>query len=709
MLLFLKVAPNIFLVRVNLRLHLDLLMASGNSFHGLIYEFPGIGVDKFNLNMEFYLLTHHHADHLVGLKNQSFLNRFYCTKATKILLMLDPGFKHILPYCVPLEFKTYQIPYNDGHVKLSLVDSYHCPGSTMFLIEGQGKAVLVTGDVRAEDWWLQETLKRNPILLPYISGVKKLDNIYLDSTFAYRGEPFIEIPSNSLGISMMAQLLKEFPKDDEDIQFYFMDHTSGFEEGWASIINSFNASVQIQDDLNKRISKLKSFDLNSTLLFDLQKNEGLPRFNISKNFEGCKLPIRINQCIAFNILDWIGALFPVNLASLTDEEHRSLEEVAETSKGHKAYEFRSRIWLLPYGGKELLPTSIKFLFSRHSSYSETRNLVSLFKPIQVYPCSGVSRTTWKNGFSMKRIFGDLCSGEFQYDKEMLKMYGEPLVGPRTVIKINRWEFLDCQNELELANRLEDDIQNNSSFIPIKDFEFKGIGYSKFHSDYVKRCMDMKLQTIIAGRGEESYIQRISEYQRMYSEMRTEMAANFHQKKVFLGYNDESDFEESSFDNASEDSRSSENTELAGRNTKLGQDTPIDVTVCESTLGGDAWGSTKVEKAIHLYHSAPNIATAKVETSVSFSKKGKRPYEDTIDTKSPKIKTHSVKPTLKRSHSDFKIRIRSSFDSQELSFQGLFSEVSKSCLNIDANHINQISTTLQDDPSVWFSFKLGSVN
>ena len=52
------------------------------------------------------------------------------------------------------------------------------------------KMYWITGDVRAESWWTLSLIK-NPHLFPYITGLKTLDQIYLDTTFSYRGEPYI--------------------------------------------------------------------------------------------------------------------------------------------------------------------------------------------------------------------------------------------------------------------------------------------------------------------------------------------------------------------------------------------------------------------------------------------------------------------------------------------------------------------------------------
>ena len=40
----------------------------------------------------------------------------------------------------------------------------------------------LTGDI-AESWWL-ESLKRHPVLLPYFTGLKTLNTVYLDTTHA---------------------------------------------------------------------------------------------------------------------------------------------------------------------------------------------------------------------------------------------------------------------------------------------------------------------------------------------------------------------------------------------------------------------------------------------------------------------------------------------------------------------------------------------
>lgn len=84
-------------------------------------------------------------------------------------------------------------------IRVTCIDANHCVGAAMFLIEGDGKAILYTGDIRAEVWWVN-SLVQNPVLLPYTLGPRRLDCIYLDTTFATKNQPYREFPSKAAGI-----------------------------------------------------------------------------------------------------------------------------------------------------------------------------------------------------------------------------------------------------------------------------------------------------------------------------------------------------------------------------------------------------------------------------------------------------------------------------------------------------------------------------
>uniref|UniRef100_V5ETZ4 DNA repair metallo-beta-lactamase domain-containing protein n=1 Tax=Kalmanozyma brasiliensis (strain GHG001) TaxID=1365824 RepID=V5ETZ4_KALBG len=162
-----------------------------------------------------YLLTHIHTDHLKGLDRPGITAPIYCSAATKQLLLKyerqktriekdrdGTTTKHIgvvRPYAhlrvtdghatARSKLSGYQstsldllhpLPYNvptkvqytpTSTVTLTLIESNHMFGGTMFLIQGSQGAVLHTGDMRAEEWWC-EALTRNPFLSPYLCWSK---------------------------------------------------------------------------------------------------------------------------------------------------------------------------------------------------------------------------------------------------------------------------------------------------------------------------------------------------------------------------------------------------------------------------------------------------------------------------------------------------------------------------------------------------------
>lgn len=532
--------------------------STGNTFNGLIKEFPGLGVDKFNTLAKVYLLTHCHSDHLCGLRNKSFDSIVYCSETTKRLLTLDPSFRNVLPFIKPLEMNVpFTLTLNGEDLTITLIRAYHCPGATMFLIEGADKNVLYTGDIRAENWWV-ESLFKNPSLFPYTSGLKVLDNIYLDTTFIYRGEPFIEIPLNNEGISVVTLLLKSYPRDDPDIQFYFVDSTSGFEEAWAQITNCLEGTLHTSDENRLRIELLNSNQLYphyGVVLNDLinkpESNNCNLKFHACGKYLGScmsdspRFPIRIKQCIDFNILDFAGVFCPIPLSNLSSFEiNKELKALGKTVKGNIFYEFRGRKWLCKKEGSELLPADIKLIFSRHSSYTECRNFVSKFKFRDVYPCTE-SENTWLRGMSMSRLFGDLVYNPslsdiplLSYDMAKSLEYQSPdsIITNRPIQIINRWNFSQCINEVKFVKSFLLSIKGNScesSIMNSNKFHFEGqkfiskLDFSKYTEDekkfYNERKNDMDLQKIIVSRGDAWYRKLMEDLHMLYSKFHNNIA------------------------------------------------------------------------------------------------------------------------------------------------------------------------------------------
>ncbi|GAA6009631.1 hypothetical protein JCM10207_004132 [Rhodosporidiobolus poonsookiae] len=192
--------------------------------HGFLREFPFIRVDAFDgdparvnpftgKGPHFYLLSHAHTDHIVGLNSPYFAGKIYAHPLTKRLVLDAMEAADRVRHeehgggddCKPRRkfenlrqaekgvakgkgkgrgrVQIVEIPYNspievDGpngaRVSITALDANHCPGSCMFLIAGVPSsssapcAVLHTGDLRAEPWLL-EALRKNPLVQPYLA------------------------------------------------------------------------------------------------------------------------------------------------------------------------------------------------------------------------------------------------------------------------------------------------------------------------------------------------------------------------------------------------------------------------------------------------------------------------------------------------------------------------------------------------------------
>ncbi|KAJ5679126.1 hypothetical protein N7462_007370 [Penicillium macrosclerotiorum] len=198
-------------------------------------------------------LTHVHSDHLLGL--ESFRSPFiYCSPATRELLLglekwphrinFEQGilearrvhYRHLQKLLRPIPLNTPTIidltPVK--RLRVTLIDANHCPGSVMFLIEGEEKAILYTGD----PWWIN-SLVRNPVLIPYTLGPRRLDTLYLDTTHLSRKQFFVP---KADGIAELLQKVLAYPKDTV---FHIRAWTFGYEEVWQALAIALDSQIHV--------------------------------------------------------------------------------------------------------------------------------------------------------------------------------------------------------------------------------------------------------------------------------------------------------------------------------------------------------------------------------------------------------------------------------------------------------------------------------
>lgn len=104
------------------------------------------------------------------------------------------------------------------------------------MIEGQGKAVLYTGDIRAEPWFVN-SIARNPTILEYTCGFKKLDKLYLDTSFLED----IPFQTKAEGIADLLAKVRRYP---DDTIFHLQAWTFGYEDVWIALSKALNSRVR---------------------------------------------------------------------------------------------------------------------------------------------------------------------------------------------------------------------------------------------------------------------------------------------------------------------------------------------------------------------------------------------------------------------------------------------------------------------------------
>jgi hypothetical protein len=414
---------------------------------------------------------------------------------------------------IPLDTPTTIELAPGNSIRVTLIDANHCCGAVMFLIEGDGKAVLYTGDIRAETWWVNSILQ-NPVLLPYTLGKRRLNCMYLDTTFATKREPYKDFPSKAEGIRELLDKTGQFP---DDTIFYFHSWTFGYENVWLALSTYLESRIHLDSYRANIYGSLSTLDKqqlreiglhvqadNKSLResgLEIREATALCGFRNGNHIQaGCltsRESVRIHSCergmgcrvidhdaqakvvhiipiiTRYNGIDIaelgagggkgdldqkeeletggvaeLGKLMEVCATTIQDEKLLSkilalLHEALGSNDGrvdlemqlHKAsaesqdgLSLETLVSALSANAtksamiEEPRNHTIRFPYSRHSSYSELCDLVQAFEPQDVFPCT-VDEANWTPNLSMQSLFGQYCGAStFRHDVEMMAMY-----------------------------------------------------------------------------------------------------------------------------------------------------------------------------------------------------------------------------------------------------------------------------------------------
>ncbi|TDZ30750.1 Protein artemis [Colletotrichum spinosum] len=303
----------------------------------------------------------------------------------------------------------------------------------MFLIEDGKYAILYTGDIRSEPWFVN-AIARNPAIVEYTSGIKVLDKIYIDTSFI-QDVPF---EPKSAGIAELLRKIEKYPKDTI---FHMQAWTYGYEQVWIALSKALGSKIHVDD------YKMRVFSALTPVVAHLTSGSEMAEIGVGGGGDDLERDAELEPLSPADIESVLGMLdenpdfLPASRSRLQslleagtktgrtvplDMDIASFGEKSETAImdafraiAQKGHHVTATIDEAPASTHQQLPKTITFPYSRHSSYQELCDLVQSFRPRDVWPCT-VNPIEWiKSSVSIKSLFGQFCSGDvFAFDLEL---------------------------------------------------------------------------------------------------------------------------------------------------------------------------------------------------------------------------------------------------------------------------------------------------
>ncbi|XP_039733366.1 protein artemis isoform X1 [Pteropus medius] len=338
-----------------------------SSFQGQMAEYPTISIDRFdreNLRARAYFLSHCHKDHMKGLRAPALKRRLecslkvylYCSPVTKELLLTSPKYRFWEKRIISIEIETpTQIPLVDEasgekeEIVVTLLPAGHCPGSVMFLFQGNNGTVLYTGDFRLAKG---ETARME--LLHYGGRVQDIQSVYLDTTFC--DPKFYQIPSRAECLSGILELVRGWiSRSPYHVVWLNCKAAYGYEYLFTNLSEEFGLQVHVD--------KLDMFRNMPDILHHLTTDR-------STQIHACRHP-KAEEYFQWNKLP----------CGITSKNRIPLHTISIKPSTMWFGERTRKTDVIVRTGE----SSYRACFSFHSSYSEIKDFLSYICPVNVYP------------------------------------------------------------------------------------------------------------------------------------------------------------------------------------------------------------------------------------------------------------------------------------------------------------------------------------
>ncbi|KAM9228651.1 LOW QUALITY PROTEIN: protein artemis [Dugong dugon] len=366
-------------------------------------------------------------DHMKGLRAPTLKRRLecslkvylYCSPVTKELLLTNPKYRFWEKRTISIEVETpTQIPLIDEasgekeEIVVTLLPAGHCPGSVMFLFQGNNGTVLYTGDFR-----LAKGEAARMELLHSGGRVKDIQSVYLDTTFC---DPrFYQIPTREECLNGILELVRGWiTRSPYHVVWLNCKAAYGYEYLFTNLSEQFGVQVHVD--------KLDMFRNMPDILHHLTTDR-------STQIHACRHP-KAEEYFQWNKLP----------CGMTSKNRIPLHTISIKPSTIWFGERTRKTHVIVRTGE----SSYRACFSFHSSYSEIKDFLSYIRPMNAYANVIPVGTTMDK---VTEILKPLCRSS---------QSTEPKYKPLGKLKRARTAHLDSEEE-------DDDLFDDPPPVPLR--------------------------------------------------------------------------------------------------------------------------------------------------------------------------------------------------------------------------------------------------